>query len=266
MKLSPNDEDRLWREREPEKTPWFRFSSPLRYIVFLIILVLLLVCVWYLIAPSRQWYDKADLVLIRADQTPYKMKAENQGVPGVKHQDKLVYGRIRGDQNQPVAEHILPDPEAPLPEIKEQGVTLKMVEQYAPEDCDPNKEIDTVQKTPEKSVSSYTSIEELIEETSHEKKDSHEGKNLEKTSVKGKTFVQLGSLKSYDLAESEWARLSKKQQDVLRGLEPVIQKVDLGEEQGIYYRLRTGPFESIEKANEVCASLKMQKVECLVVP
>jgi len=258
MKLSPNDDDRLWKESE--KTPWFRFSSPLRYVLFLILLICLLIGLWYVIAPTRQRYNTADLAFIRADQMPYKVKAESQGVPSVKHQDKLVYGRIRSDSNQPAAEHILPDPEAPLPQIKEQGATIKMVEEYAPADIDPDKVIEPIQKEPAVSPLSYTSIEDLIEE------DSNETQGTEKKHVKGKIFIQLGSLKSYDLAESEWERLSKKHQDILKGLEPVIQKVDLGEDQGIYYRLRTGPFDNVGKANEVAADLKKQKVECLVIP
>lgn len=253
MNLSPKDDDRLWRE--PEKTSWFRFSTPLRYIVFLILLIALLVGLWYLFAPSHRGYNKTDLALIRADETPYKIKPENQGVPSVKHQDKLVYGRIRADQTSPVAEHILPDPETPLPQIKEDSVPIKMVEQYAPEEIDPENTVELVQKEPKKEVS----IEDLIEETSEEKKET------EKEIIKGKTFIQLGSLKSYDRAESEWKRLSKKHGDVLGKREPVIQKVDLGEEQGIYYRLRTGPFDSSGKADEACRMLKEQKVECVVI-
>lgn len=253
MKLSPNDDDRLWRE--PEKAHWFRFSSPLRYIVFLILLIALLVGVWYFISPRRQWYNKSDLALIRADETPYKIKPESQGVPSVKHQDKLVYGRIRADQNGPIVEHILPDPETPLPQIKEDSVTIQMVEQYAPEDLDPDKTLEIIEKEPKKEVS----IEDLIEETSEEKKEPEQAK------ITGKTFIQLGSLKSYDLAESEWERLSKKHDDILRKLKPVIQKIDLGEEQGIYYRLRTGPFDGPEEANEVCSGLKEQKVGCIVI-
>ena len=253
MKLSPNDDDRLWRE--PEKAHWFRFSSPLRYIVFLILLIALLVGVWYFISPRRQWYNKSDLALIRVDETPYKIKPESQGVPSVKHQDKLVYGRIRADQNGPIVEHILPDPETPLPQIKEDSVTIQMVEQYAPEDLDPDKTLEIIEKEPKKEVS----IEDLIEETSEEKKEPEQAK------ITGKTFIQLGSLKSYDLAESEWERLSTKHGDTLRKLKPVIQKIDLGEEQGIYYRLRTGPFDGPEEANEVCSGLKEQKVGCIVI-
>lgn len=271
MKLTPNDDDRLWRE--PEETSWFRSFNPLRYVIFIILLTGVLIGLWHWVAPTRQYYSRADLPLIQADQTPYKIKATNQGVPSVKHQDKLVYGRIRADQNEPVAEHILPDPEAPLPQIKEPPAPIKMVDQYTPEEGDPDKVAEPIEKEPEESAPSLTSIEDLIAGTPEEKltpvsenQESVDEKQApEKINVKGKTHIQLGSLKSYDLAESEWKRLSKKHPDVLRGLDPIIQKVDLGEEKGIYYRLRTGPFVDMEKANAVCSALKEQKAQCVVV-
>lgn len=254
MKLEPHDDDRLWRESET--THWFRFSSPLRYVVFIIVLIAVLIGLWYLIAPRRQWYNKEDLPLVRADQAPYKIKVASQGVPSVKHQDKLVYGRIRADENGPITEHILPEPEVPLAHLTDQVSPLKMVDQYTPDDIDPDKPADSTGKESAESASSVASIEDLLEEIPEEKKASE---------TKGKVFIQLGSLKSYEMAEAEWKRLSKKHSDTLGGLEPVIQKVDLGEEQGIYYRLRTGPFESEEKVAEVCTRLKSQKVECVVV-
>ena len=268
MNLSPNDDERFCRE--PEKTSWVHFSSPLRYGIFIIILIGVLVGLWYLISPTREPYYKVDIALIRADQTPYKIKEAHQGVPSVKHQDKLVYGRIRADENEPVAEHILPDPETPALEIKDSHAPIKMIEQYSPEDMDPDKIVESPEEEPPGSVLPVASIEDLIEENSEdksasEKKSAEENLEPEKKRAKGKTLIQLGSLKSYDLAESEWKRLSKKHSDVLGGLEPAIQKVDLGEEQGIYYRLRTGPFDGPEKANQVCRGLKEQKSECVVI-
>lgn len=258
MKLYPDEEDRLWRDAE--ETPWFRFSTPLRYIIFLILLIGLLIGVWYLMAPRRQWYNKSSLALIRADETPYKMKAENQGVPSVKHQDKLVYGRIRADQNTPLAEHILPDPETPLPQIKEESKAIKMIEQYTPEDKDPGAlASETEEEKSEENSLMLASIEDLIEELPEAKQE------VEKKNIKGNTLIQLGSLKSYDMAEAEWKRILKKNVEIVGELEPLIQKIDLGEEQGIYYRLRTGPFETPEKASKVCSQLKEQKVECVVV-
>jgi hypothetical protein len=258
MNISPDDKDRLWQDHP--KTSGFRLSNLLRYGTFIILLIGLLTGLWYLISPSSQFYNKADLPLIRADQTPYKIKPENQDIPSVKHQDKLVYGRIRADQNDPVVEHILPDPEAPLPEIKDNHTPVKMVEQYLPNDGDPEKGIESLEDEPVKDIPSFTSIEDLIDEIPEEDEKPTGGIG------KNQTFIQLGSFKSYDMAELEWKRLLKKYPKDLSQLEPIIQKVDLGEERGIYYRLRTGPFDNIEKANEVCMNLQAQKEECSLVP
>jgi len=256
MTFVPDRDDRLWRESDQKGR--FRISTPLWYAIFVLVLVALMIGLWCFFVSKKQGVDKVEIPLIRADQIAYKIKAEDQGVPSVKHQDKLVYGRIRGDKNEPLVEHILPDPETPMAQVQEATETLKMVQQYQPDDL----EIEKITEAPPSS--SFASIEDLIEEGLPPKKKEFEQKAPEKQATKGNVFIQLGSLKSHDLAESEWERLSKKHKDIFGDLKPTIQKVDLGEEQGIYYRLRTGPFNTHEKAALVCASLKERKVECLV--
>jgi len=258
MTFSPNDDDRLWKDSQ--RDGWFRFSSPWRYILFLIILLCVVIGLWYLFSSTHQGYDKTDIALIRADETPFKVKAKDQGVPGINHQDKLVYGRIRADQNEGLVEHILPDPEPPLTHIKEGSAPLKMVEQYTPEDIQLEKGERSVSEPAQGTPSSLASIEDLIEDQL-----SYEKPVAKTKETQGNILIQLGSLKSHDMAESEWTRISNKHKDVLGDLKPIIQKVDLKDDQGTYYRLRTGPFESVERAKEVCSSLKEKKVDCLVI-
>ena len=262
MTFIPDDDDRLWKDSKEDG--WYRFSNPWRYVLFILLLVGAVIIIWYLTSPARRTYNPSDLALIRADDAPFKVKAKDQEIPSVKHQDKLVYGRIRESQNEPMVEHILPDPEQPLTHLEEDPSTLKMVNQYQPDDVDVEKVSDASPEPTKQNSPSLTSIEDLIGETP--KETPQEKPPLEKKAVaKGKIHIQLGSLKNYDMAEAEWGRLSKKHQDIFGGLNPVIQKVDLGEDKGIYYRLRTGPFESDERAKSVCASLKDRKVECLVI-
>jgi len=253
MTFYVHDDDRLWQDSE--QRGWFRFPGPFRYILFLVLLVFLIIGIWYLFSFVRGPVKMAELPLIRADETPIKIKAEDQGVPGISHQDKLVYGRIRSDKNvPPPVEHILPDPEPPLSQVKESPPPIKMVDQYTPEDINLEKVVD---KKPEAAkVPSIKSIEALIEDEEPVKK--------EVSTEKGNIFIQLGSLKSYDLAEAEWSRLSKKHKDVLGEHDPLIQKVDLGEDQGIYYRLRTS-FDDESKAKAACSILKDRQIDCLVI-
>ncbi len=263
MTFSPNDDDRLWKDTKPKG--WFRFSPPLRYVLLLALLIGCVIGLWYLLSPARRNYNTAALALIRADDTPYKVKAKDQGIPSIKHQDKLVYGRIRKDQKDPPVEHILPDPELPLAHIQEDTSSIKMVDQYIPQDIDLEKNTQTSSSPPKETSSSFASIEDLIEDLPQEKPTDAE-KTVENEKIpQGHSLIQLGSLKSYDLAESEWKRISAKHKDILDNFTSLIQKVDLGAEKGIYYRLRTGPFENKEKAQDACALLKERKVECLVV-
>lgn len=267
MTFSPNDDDRFWQD--PKSEGWFRFSSPLHYIIFLLILIALVIVAWYLLTPTRQSYNEKNLTLIRADDTPYKVKAEDQALPGIKHQDKLIYSRIRNDENAPPVEHILPDPEPILIDAQTDPTPIKMENLYSPEDVQLEK---VVEKTPEakgKALLSIASIEELIEGGSEgisegASKKTSEAPPPQSKAPQSNVLIQLGSLKSHDLAQEEWKRISGKNKDALGGLEPLIQKVDLGAEKGIFYRLRTG-VESQEQAKKVCATLTERKVECLVV-
>ncbi|MBX9787224.1 MAG: SPOR domain-containing protein [Alphaproteobacteria bacterium] len=268
MTFSPNDDDRLWQDSKSEG--WFRFSSPVRYIFFLLILIILVVGAWYLLTPGRQDYNEKNMPLIRADDTPYKIKAEDQTLPGIKHQDKLIYSRIRNDENAPPVEHILPDPEPILIDAQTDSSPMKMENLYSPEDIQLEKVQEKTPETKENVALSIASIEELIEGNSEEvsegvsKKVSEETPSPQSKARQSNVLIQLGSLKSHDLAQEEWKRISGKNKDALGGLEPLIQKVDLGAEKGIFYRLRTG-VETQEQAKKVCATLIERKVECLVI-
>jgi hypothetical protein len=141
---------------------------------------------------------------------------------------------------------------------------------YSPEDVQLEKVAEETLEEKENALLSIASIEELIEGESEKisektsEKTSEEASPPQNKARQSNVLIQLGSLKSHDLAQEEWKRISGKNKDALGGLEPLIQKVDLGAEKGIFYRLRTG-VESQEQAKKVCATLIERKVECLVV-
>lgn len=252
MTFSPDKKDRFWKEEKARG--WYRFSTPLNYLIFLLILIAVIAGLWYFFTPKRD-YNVANLALIRADDSPYKVKAEDQAIPGIQHQDKLVYSRIRSDENSPPVEHILPDPEPIFVDAPMDSLPLKMEKPYTPEAA-PTEEL--AEESRENASLSIASIEELLEEPSEEKPVPLS------RSKQQNVLIQLGSLKSHDLAQEEWKRLSQKNKDVLGGLEPTIQKVDLGAEKGIFHRLRTG-VENQTQAKKICSTLKERKVDCLVV-
>ena len=51
MTFHANDDDRLWKDSQDEG--WFRFSSPLRFIIFLIFIVCVIIGGWYFFSPQK---------------------------------------------------------------------------------------------------------------------------------------------------------------------------------------------------------------------
>ena len=51
---------------------------------------------------------------------------------------------------------------------------------------------------------------------------------------------------------------------ILSPFDLYVQEADLGP-KGVYFRVQAGPFETRSKANALCAELKNQSVDCLVV-
>lgn len=163
MTFSVNNDDRLWREQQQRN--WFHGASLVRFMLLLVVIICLIVGVWYVFFSSPAPQTKGEIPLIRMDESPFKVKAKDQGVPGIEHQDKLIYGRIRNDQTPPAVEHILPEPEP-----------IKMIEQYVPEDVELEKSVEEKPETKTEPVSPETkdsafSIEALIDAASDQKKD-----------------------------------------------------------------------------------------------
>lgn len=77
--------------------------------------------------------------------------------------------------------------------------------------------------------------------------------------------IQIGALRSDSDARARWQRLKRANADLLAGLDPQIERVDLGAGKGVFYRLQTGPFADQAKADALCDALKDRKLGCFVV-
>ncbi len=80
----------------------------------------------------------------------------------------------------------------------------------------------------------------------------------------GNYFVQLASMKSDASARQEWARLQKAPPELFGGVALDVQRADMGAD-GIFYRVRTGPFPNKATAQDMCWQIKAAKLACLVV-
>ncbi|MGK2741950.1 SPOR domain-containing protein [Tepidicaulis sp. LMO-SS28] len=83
------------------------------------------------------------------------------------------------------------------------------------------------------------------------------------TAQSGQYLVQLLSVRSEEAARGEWARLQGRYEELLGPHTINIQQADLGE-RGIYYRVRTGAFDTKGGADSFCGKLKAAGQDCLV--
>lgn len=106
----------FWKDEEddlqddPEN--WSDRSSPLKFVIAISGIVVVSAIAWF----TYRWISQSGNntpPLIQAEQGPYKVRPENPGGIAIPHQDKLIYGRLSGESDQPV-ERLLPPPEQPV--------------------------------------------------------------------------------------------------------------------------------------------------------
>ena len=74
--------------------------------------------------------------------------------------------------------------------------------------------------------------------------------------------VHLASYRQKKAAERGWVELSKRFGSVLGGLEHRVERVDLGNSRGVFYRLKAGPLPSNNAAKDACRKLKAKRQYC----
>lgn len=80
----------------------------------------------------------------------------------------------------------------------------------------------------------------------------------------GEFLIQLASLTSADAARSAWSGLQKKHPGLLGDMQLFVQEIEI-EGKGKFYRVQAGPLPNRATADDLCAQLKAQKQDCIVV-
>jgi hypothetical protein len=228
-----------------------------------------------------------ELPTIQAPEKPFKTKPAAQESDQEPLKYKTIYQKLSAKQPDEKIEHLLKEPEEPIappPSLPEDFITGLMNEEVPETSPDfqqlsVDKETETrssaLSKT-DKPLSPVTKNSdekgELVEKQSSitisgssikTKKTNQDTPSM--VSDKGTHWVQLASLKTREAVEREWKRLTalRNLKPLLESLKPVYGRVDMGESEGIRYRLRVGLF-SYENAKTLCRKLKEQKVDCIV--
>jgi len=225
---------------------------------------------WHYLGDLLVVEDAYDIPLVRANPGPVKVRPENPGGMQVPDQDKLVYDRMRGDENPPEVERLLARPEPPL--LPPPGTPPAPAEKAATAPLSltpptPTTRTSSLTPTrPPKLASAVPSTEEaLAAKPVPPPPPPPPPKAAAPPAAGGDLQVQLAAIRSPEQARGEWERLRRKNGDLLGKLRLFITKADLGPGKGVYFRLRAGPLASEAQAKALCASLAGRKIGCLVV-
>lgn len=228
--------------------------------------------------------------LVRADQVPAKVAPENPGGMQIPYQDKQIYERIGGNlqtaSGTGQVERLLPPPERPSATAMapNQAVTVPMrptpnaVPNQAPatQSAIPNR-TDAPSATPLPTAPAQPQPLTLPPASNPAPAQTAAASPPKPAPVAaaapppsvtatpgGSAKVQLASLKDRAAAQSTWNQLQKKYGDLLGGLSPSYEDVEIPG-KGSFVRLQAGPLKDRSAAQSICEQLAAKKQGCIVV-
>lgn len=77
--------------------------------------------------------------------------------------------------------------------------------------------------------------------------------------------VQLAAYRSAEEAKAGWRSLTAAEPGLLGRFTPIVHRVDLGPDKGVFFRLQTGGFVDRQTAQAFCRDLQTRRIDCLVV-
>ena len=222
---------------------------------------------WYSYPREKAQHELMVTPIVRADAGSYRVVPRDPGGMDIPYQDSTVFDVLAGAQGataQPV-ENLLPPAEKPL--SREQ-----IFAGQAPGDKGTPQVVATAQP-PQQPLQQPAYMKALTDEDDVPVKAAQAlsrtepasgVETFEKKNSAGTTYIQLGSMRSHEAAESAWKKMQMDFPAQLRDVTPRIQRADLGS-RGVFYRLQGGPV-SATKAQSICQTIGAEKPGgCLVV-
>lgn len=203
--------------------------------------------------------------IIKPKEGPTKVRPDHPGGMKVPNRDKEVFRRFDEKNPRSTVEIILSAPEEPLRpnNTKEknpvnQGLSGRNNGPLRKKHEAPliKKKISIMRNSAETASSDAAAI-----------KNSETKDDVGQKAFKGKKRfkIQIASLRSLPSVKKTWRLISKKHSDLLGTLALNIERKNLGDVRGVYYRMQAGPVNTRVEAQALCAKLKARGVSCIVV-
>jgi len=250
----PVDQGRLLPDGIDEEEPK-RGSGRLRKLGIVCLAVGLGVVAWYLseLVTNRSGPPTSQLPVLTSGTEPIKSRPEDPGGADIPNRDKYVYKSLEtpgAGSTSGQIEQLLPAPEEPMEKPVDLGPVLGPLASVS---------LGEAWRTPLAADAAGAPGDQSPRESGATEATAPPTEQTIDALVKvapaaGGIWVQLASLRDEKGAASEWSRLSKKYPAALKGMEPKVDKADLGE-KGIWFRLRAGPYADKAAAEQACKSL-----------
>lgn len=199
--------------------------------------------IWYLYGRASGQDPNAPL-LVRAPIEAYKVEPTERGGMEVPHQERLVFGRVNGEE-KPIEEKVQDGPEAPL----ERPLA-------APEPSSPAAAEELPAAKPGAAAPVEPAPEVVVAEPEPTAREVPVG-------LAGNFRLQLGAFGAEAGARASWQAMRDRHAALLGALDYEIEPVTTGSRT--LYRLRVGPFLSRAEAETTCSRLVAAGQACHVV-
>jgi SPOR domain len=202
-----------------------------------------------------------DIPLIRADNRPMKVKPAEPGGMAIPGRDMLIY-----DRSRPIVEHLLPPAEQPMALPAPPPPSPKPAAS-APAGVPPTAVPSTVAPGSGTAPAVAAKGPGQLAGLPAANPPPTSSKPAETVSQPGKAGgvrLQLGAVRSEEVAREEWARIKRSNPDLLGHLTAVALRADLGD-KGVYYRIQAGPVEDPATAERLCGALRQRHLACMIV-
>jgi cell division septation protein DedD len=191
---------------------------------------------------------EGDVPLIRADEHPTKMKPEQAGGMDIPDRDMLIY-----QQAHPAVERLLPPPETPLPRPTPPpiaAVTPAEPTAPSPPAAVPAPELPAPQQV-------ATAALQLPAPAANP------AAAKPAPVAAGGLRLQLGALRSEDVAQREWQKIKHANADLVGQLSATVVRADLPD-KGVLYRIQTTPIADPISGALLCDELNRRNVGCVI--
>ena len=186
--------------------------------------------------------SSGEIPLIHADADPVKVKPDDPGGMEIPNRDRFVFNPTG---NMPV-ERLLPPPENPLPRPATTG------------NPPPTTAPPATAQAPQAPAATPAPPPAVVAPPPPQVA------TLPAPAATGTGYrLQLGAVKTPEIAKTEWDRIKRQNGDLLGSLGVSVDRADLGD-RGVFYRIHVGPIADAAQAERVCGQLRQRGVGCIL--